>query len=69
MAINPGMAGMAPPQGAGMGAGGQQAQLVQQLRQMDHEQLVMLTMQLIMRLRQLEGAAQQAGGQMQPPMR
>jgi hypothetical protein len=35
----------------------QGGQMVQQLRQMDHEQLVMLTMQLIARLQQIEGAA------------
>lgn len=52
----PGAAGAAGPQMMG-GAG--QNQMVQQLRQMDHEQLVMLTMQLIARLQQIEGAGQQ----------
>lgn len=41
----------------------QQAQVLQQLRQMDHEQLVMLALQLINRLQELETQ----GGQ--PPMR
>jgi len=74
MAINPQMAGGAPTQGAGMQpqAGGQQAQIVQQLRQMDHEQLVMVTLQLITRLQELQarmGAGAPQGGTPQQPMR
>jgi len=48
-------------------AGGQQAQLQQQLMQMGHEQLVNLTIQLLTRLRQIEGQRQVQGGQQQPP--
>lgn len=77
----PMMNGAGPPQGTGpmtgrqqgmqqQQAGMQQQQLVQQLRQMDQEQLVKLALDLITRLKQIEGQQPQAGGQTQQgPMR
>ena len=64
-----------PGQGQPQGAGGGQPQVVQELRQMDHEQLVSLAAQAITRLQQIEqqmGGGQPQGGQPQggqtPPM-
>lgn len=50
---------------AGPGMQGRQQQIVQQLRAMDHERLVMLALQLISRLQELE--ARMAGGATQGP--
>lgn len=70
-----------PGQGMQQGPGNQQSQEIQQLRQMDHEQLVMLAYQLLTRVKQLQSALQQTQGgspggqpqgqppQGQPPMR
>lgn len=52
----------------GMAGGGQQQQIVNRLRQMDHEELVMLALQLIMRLQEIEMQMQGQAGGGQPPM-
>lgn len=59
------------PPGGGMAggmAGGGQQQIVNRLRQMDHEELVMLALQLIMRLQEIEMQMQRQAGGGQPPM-
>lgn len=53
---------------AGGMAGGGQQQIVNRLRQMDHEELVMLALQLIMRLQEIEMQMQGQVGGGQPPM-
>lgn len=53
---------------AGGMAGGGQQQIVNRLRQMDHEELVMLAFQLIMRLQEIEMQMQGQAGGGQPPM-
>lgn len=52
-----------PPQQM-QGAGGQQAQIVQQLRQLDHDELVSIAAQAITRVQELE--QMQGQGQAQP---
>jgi len=71
----PDMNGAGPVQGTGpmtgrqMGTGAptgtqtQQPQIVQELRQMDHEQLVMVAVQLITRLQELQARMQPATNQ------
>ena len=59
------------PPGGGMAggmAGGGQQQIINRLRQMDHEELVMLALQLIMRLQEIEMQMQGQAGEGQPTM-
>ena len=68
MAMNmPPGGGMAGGMAGGTAGGGQQ-QIVNRLRQMDHEELVMLALQLIMRLQEIEMQIQGQAGGGQPPM-
>ena len=69
MAMNmPPEGGMPGGMAGGPAGGGQQQQIVNRLRQMDHEELVMLALQLIMRLQEIEMQMQGQAGGGQPPM-